>query len=314
MKIALYARGWDMAEWTQRIEAALPGSEVRTPDRLGDVNEIDYAFVWKPDPGFLAQFPNLKLICSLGAGVDALLSDPTLPPDVPLVRVIDPDLTNRMSEWVLLQVLMHHRNSLDYLQAQTEARWAFREDPIASEVRVGIMGLGVLGLDAAEKLKMMGYQVSGWSRSHKKIDGLQTYHGADGLDAMLAKTDILVCLLPHTPATEGILNLSLFRKMARDGVLGGPYVLNAGRGKLQVEDDIATAVTEGTLKGASLDVFEVEPLKKDSPLWSLPGVILTPHNAACSNANSTANYLARQVMLFAEGKEPESLVDRSVGY
>ena len=221
MIIALVVTGWDMDVWADRIRRELPGAEVRLPDALGDPAEIDYAFVWKPKPGFLATLPNLKVICSLGAGVDFLLQDPDLP-DVPVVRVIDPDLTHRMSEWVLLQCLMHHRRSLTYLAAQSACRWQQQEDAIASDVRVGVLGLGVLGLDAASKLQMMGYDVAGWSRSAKSVKGLETYHGEAGLDALCARTDILVSLLPHTPQTEGILNRALFAKLAKDGVLGGP--------------------------------------------------------------------------------------------
>ena len=313
MIIALVVTGWDMDVWADRIRRELPGAEVRLPDALGDPSEIDYAFVWKPKPGFLATLPNLKVICSLGAGVDFLLQDPDLP-DVPVVRVIDPDLTHRMSEWVLLQCLMHHRRSLTYLAAQSECRWQQQEDAIASDVRVGVLGLGVLGLDAASKLQMMGYDVAGWSRSAKSVEGLETYHAEAGLDALCARTDILVSLLPHTPQTEGILNRALFAKLAKDGVLGGPVIINAGRGKLQVEADIVAAIKDGTLKGASLDVFEVEPLAKNSPLWSLPNVILTPHNAASSSANATSAYVARQIRLYEAGKPMESVVDRNVGY
>lgn len=313
MIIALYANGWDMDVWAERIRRELPDAEVRLPDALGDVSEVDYAMVWKPEPGFLAKLPNLRLICSLGAGVDFLLTDPTLP-DVPIVRVIDPDLTARMSEWVVLQCLLHHRRSLAYLEAQSNAVWLNREDAIAGDIRVGILGLGVLGQDAAQKLQMMGYDVAGWSRSPKDIKGLSTYHGTDGLDAMLARTDILVCLLPHTTQTEGILNLTLFGKLAQDGALGGPVVLNAGRGKLQIEADIVTAIGDGTLHGASLDVFESEPLSSDSALWSLPNVILTPHNAASSSARATTAYITRQIRLFDAGEPVESLVDRSMGY
>ena len=313
MKIALFAKGWDMDAWAERIRHELPEAEVRLPDALGDPSDIDYAMVWKPDHGFLSGLPNLKLICSLGAGVDFLLTDHSLP-NLPIVRVIDPDLTARMSEWVTLQCLLHHRRSLAYLAAQAEKNWLAQDDASASDVRVGVLGLGVLGQDAAKKLQVMGYDVAGWSRSAKEIDGLHTYYGDEGLTALLARTDILVCLLPHTPQTEGILNLSLFRKLAQDGALGGPVVLNAGRGKLQVEEDIAAAIGEGILKGASLDVFETEPLPQSSPLWSLPGVIITPHNAASSSPNATSAYLARQIRLFEAGEPVESLVEKRRGY
>lgn len=313
MHIALFAKGWDHDIWAGRIKAVLPEAEIFGPDDQVDPASIDYAFVWKPDHGFLTRFANLKLICSLGAGVDFLLDDPALP-NVPIVRVIDPDLTGRMSEYVLLQCLLHHRRTLSYLRYQSAGIWKEQDDAAASEVRVSVLGLGVLGQDAARKLQMVGYDVAGWSRSAKGIDGLVTYHGDEGLDTLLGRTDILVSLLPHTPQTEGILNIELFRKLARDGVLGGPVLINAGRGKLQVERDIMEALDEGALIGASLDVFEEEPLRDGSPIWSHPSVILTPHNAAASSPKAITTYLAKQIRLFKAGKEPESLVDREVGY
>ncbi len=313
MKIALFAKGWDHDEWAGRIKAALPNAEIFSPDDMCDPADIDYAFVWKPDHGFLARFANLKLICSLGAGVDFLLEDPELP-NVPIVRVIDADLTGRMSEYVLLQCLLHHRRTLSYLRYQSAGIWKEQDDAAASEVRVSVLGLGVLGQDAARKLQMVGYDVAGWSRSAKQIEGLETYHGTEGLDALLARTDILVSLLPHTPQTEGLLNIDLFRKLARDGVLGGPVLINAGRGKLQVERDIMEALDEGSLIGASLDVFEEEPLSDGSPIWSHPSIILTPHNAASSSPKAITTYLAKQIALFEAGKTPESLVDRGTGY
>lgn len=313
MNILLYANGWDMDAWAARIRKELPQANIITPDTLTDPADIDYAMVWKPEPGYLAGFPNLKVICSLGAGVDFLMADPDLPA-VPVVRVIDPDLTGRMSEYVLLQCLLHHRRTLSYLRYQSAGIWKEQADVAASDIRVGVLGLGVLGLDAVKKLQMVGYDVAGWSRSAKAIDTVKTYAGTDGLDAMLARTDILVCLLPHTPETEGMLNLCLFRKLAQDGPLGGPVVINAGRGKLQVERDIIEALDEGSLIGASLDVFEEEPLREGSPIWSHPSIILTPHNAAVSAPTSTTAHLARQIMKFEAGEPMDSVVDRGAGY
>ncbi len=313
MNILLYAKGWDMDAWATRIRKELPDANIVTPDTLNDPQSIDYAMVWKPEPGYLARLPNLKVICSLGAGVDFLMADPDLP-KVPVVRVIDPDLTGRMSEYVLLQCLLHHRRTLSYLRYQAAGIWKDQADAPARDVRVGVLGLGVLGLDATRKLQMVGYDVAGWSRSPKQIEGLVTYSGEDGLEAMAARTDILVSLLPHTPDTEGMLNLHLFRKLAQDGPLGGPVVINAGRGKLQVERDIMEALDEGSLIGASLDVFEQEPLRDDSPIWSHPSIILTPHNSAVSDPTTTTAYLSRQLKLFEAGEPMESVVDRKAGY
>lgn len=313
MTIAFFAQGWDQQAWLDHIQQALPDHSVVGLEAVQDPSDIRYAMVWKPHAGALANFPNLEVIFSLGAGVDFLLEDPDLP-DCPIVRVIDKDLTNRMSEYVLLQCLLHHRRTLSYMRFQQAGMWLERDDAAASEIRVGILGMGVLGQDAATKLSMMGYDVAGWSRTAKDLDGVTCYHGEDGLNALVGRSDILVCLLPHTQETEGLLNLDLFRKLPRDGVLGGPILINAGRGKVQVERDIMEALDEGLLIGASLDVFENEPLRDGSPIWSHPNIILTPHNAAASSPKAIISYLADQLRLYEAGQPMESVVDRNVGY
>nr|WP_321454525.1 glyoxylate/hydroxypyruvate reductase A [uncultured Cohaesibacter sp.] len=313
MKIALTAKGWDLPDWIKNLKKQLPDAEICLSDDLGDKEAIDYALAWKGDTAFLNELPNLKAIFSLGAGVEFLTQDPNIS-DVPVVRVIGDDLTQRMCEYVVLNVLMHHRHSLRSIGLQSRKHWDQVPDASAEEFRVGILGIGVLGLAAAKKLQVLGYQVSGWSRSPKEVEDLVTYHGADGLEAMLAKTDILVSLLPHTPETEGILNLDLFKKLAKDGPLGGPVIINAGRGKLQVEADIVTAIKEGILAGASLDVFEQEPLPEDSPLWDLPNVIITPHIAAVSAPYATTKCISDQIKRNEAGLPMTGVVDRSAGY
>jgi glyoxylate/hydroxypyruvate reductase A len=192
-----------------------------------------------------------------------------------------------MSEYVVLHCLMHLREQRRYDAQQRQKLWDHDQiPPKASEVRVGIMGFGVLGQDAARKLRVMGFDVAGWSRSPKQVEGFRVYAGQD-LDAFLARTDILVALLPLTPSTRGILNRKLFGKLARDGRLGGPVLINAGRGRLQVEADILACLGDGTLKAATLDVFETEPLPANSPLWTHPAVTVTPHNAAVSEPEAT---------------------------
>ena len=207
---------------------------------MPDPNAIRYVMAWHPPPEALAGLPNLAVIFSLGAGVEHILSREALP-DVPVVRIVSDDLTRRMTEWVTLQVLMHHRQQRRYDRLQRERRWHELRQPAASEVRVGIMGMGVLGKSAAEVLVKLGFQVAGWSRRPKTIAGVESFHGEAGLDAFLARTDILVVLLPLTPETRGLLSMPLFGKLARDGALGGPVLINAGRGGLQVEADIVRA-------------------------------------------------------------------------
>ncbi len=196
-----------------------------------------------------------------------------------MARVAHPDLTMRVTEYVVLHVLMHHRRQRLYDAQQRERVWRVHDQPAASEVAVGVMGLGVIGQDVAAALGRIGFKVAGWSRTPKTIAGVEAFHGQAGLDAFLARTEILVCLLPRTRDTEGILNLALFRKLKRDGAAGGAFLINAGRGPLQVDADIVTALDDGTLAGCTLDVFPQEPLPPESPLWTHPKATITPHNA-----------------------------------
>jgi glyoxylate/hydroxypyruvate reductase A len=312
--LALVVTGWDAGPWERRFRAAAPGRDVRRwPDRLGDATDIAYAAAWLPPAGAFGAFPNLRAIFSLGAGVDSVLKDAALP-QVPVVRVVDPHLMRRMTEYVTLHVLMHHRRQRLYDGQQRARVWHEHAQPPAGEVNVGLMGLGVLGRDAAEVLVRLGFRVAGWSRSPRQLPGVETYHGAAGLDAFLARTEILVCLLPHTPATEGILNLALMRKLKRDGALGGACLINAGRGRLQIDADIAAALDEGALAGATLDVFPVEPLPPASPLWTNPKVTITPHNSAASVPEEVVAYIVRQIERFEAGKGLENVVDRTSGY
>ncbi|HEY1944211.1 MAG TPA: glyoxylate/hydroxypyruvate reductase A [Roseiarcus sp.] len=314
MSILLSVTGWDPTPWRRRFEALLPEAFLATPETLADRAAIRFAICWRPARGSLADLPNLKAIFSLGAGVDHLFEATDLP-DVPIVRVVDPDLTGRMSEWVVLNALLHLRDFRRYERQQRECVWDKDDDPpTAGEVRVGVMGLGELGRDAARKLKTLGFDVAGWSVSPKTESGVECFHGPAGLDAMLARTDILVALVPLTLATRGILNARLFAKLARGGALGGPIIVNGGRGGLQVEADILAALDEGVLRAASLDVFEPEPLPRDSRLWSHPNVIVSPHNAAVSSPGAVAHFVAEQIKAFERGEPLRHLVDRRRGY
>ena len=305
---------WDGAAWASKMRKALPGLDVRVWPQMGDEADIQYVAAWLPPTGVVKSLPNLKVIFSLGAGVDAILSDGSLPADTPIVRVNDPDLTMRMTEHVVLQVLLHHRQHARLHDNQRVKRWQqFPQHP-ASALRVGIMGLGVLGRDAARKLNQLGFEVLGWSRSQKTITGVTCFAGPSGLDGFLACCDILVCLLPATPDTDGILNMGLFKKLARNGPLAAPVLINAGRGRQQVEADILQALDDGTLLGASLDVFSQEPLPADSRFWHHPKVILTPHTAADSDAATICSYVAQQIIRFERDGTLENLVDRKLGY
>jgi glyoxylate/hydroxypyruvate reductase A len=296
------------------MEALLPSHKIVMMDESFDRESVRYALGWRHPAGALKDLPNLRVILSLGAGVDHLFSDPALP-DKPIVRVVDPDLTNRMSEWVVMHALVHLRQLRRYERQQSEHVWADDdEQPKASDLQIGVLGLGVMGKDAAAKLKALGFKVAGWSASPKSLPDVTCFSGADGLTRMLAQTDMLVVLLPLTEATRGIINASLLSQLKQDGPLGGPVLINAGRGGLQVEADILAALDFGALKGASLDVFEREPLPQDSRLWSHPAVYISPHNAAISSPKAVAALLARQIEAHERGEPLAHLVDRRRGY
>lgn len=314
MSILLALSGWPLDHWRDRLGALLPGREIVALGEPFDRRSVHYAVAWRYPPRSLAGLPNLAAILSPGAGVDHLLRDPDLPA-VPLYRIIDPDLTTRMSEYVVLHCLLHLRGFLRDQANQRQHRW--EPDPLqpaASDVRVGILGFGVLGQDAAGKLALMGFDVAGWTRGDRQVPGFEVYAGAQQLPAFLARTDILVALLPLTGETRGILSRPLLSGLARDGRLGRPVLINAGRGGLQNEADILELLGDGTLGAASLDVFETEPLPADSPLWDHPSVIVTPHNAASSDPDAITRRIASQILAIEAGETPEGLVDRARGY
>jgi glyoxylate/hydroxypyruvate reductase len=305
---------WSPERWKRRFDEVCSDRRVLLlPDAACDPAEIHYAAVWKPAPGELAAFPNLRVIFNLGAGVDALMADSTLP-KVPLVRVAVRDLTERMTEYVVLHVLMHHRQELYLRNSQREKRWAPKFQWPASAISVGIMGLGTLGANAAEMLKRLGFRVSGWSRNPRQIDGVECFHGNAQLEPFLQRTDILVCLLPLTSDTRHILNRALFAQLNRTSPLGAPVLINAGRGGLQAEADILACLDDGTLGAASLDVYATEPLPADSPFWTHPKVILTPHNAADTDPDEISKYVAGQIERFEAGEPLENVVDLARGY
>jgi glyoxylate/hydroxypyruvate reductase len=312
--LAFIMSGWDMNLWTKAMHQSDPALELRHyPDAMGHAKDINYALVWRPPPHVLKGLPNLKAVFSLGAGVDSILADNTLP-DVPIVRIVDPDMTMRMSEFVVMHVLMHHRQQKRIEENQRAKLWDAFATHAASALRVGIMGFGVLGQDAAEKLQHMGFKVVGWSQTKKNVPGIETYAGKKELDAFLGRSDILVVLLPHTPETTHIINRELIRKLSQRGPFGAPILINAGRGKLQKQADIVECLDRGELYAASLDVFEEEPLPQDDPLWNHPKVYVSPHVAADSDPETICRNVLRQIRSYESGGALENVVDRRRGY
>ena len=309
-RVLVAISGYDPEQWRALIEPRR--TAVLEPDGPA-APLIRYAIVWKQVPAVLATLPNLKAIFSAGAGVDHLLASPHLP-EVPIVRVVDPNLTQYMVEYVCWRGLDHHRQGRVYREQQPQKLWHEPPQPMASQVSVGVMGLGHLGRACARSLAGLGFSVRGWSRTERTLDGVTTFHGAAGLDTFLAGTDILVVLLPLTAATRGIIDAALLKALRRDGPLGGPILINAGRGGLQKEADILRALDDGTLKEASLDVFETEPLPASSALWEHPRVMVTPHAAATSFPDQLVPPMLDQMDACDRGEPLVNVVDREAGY
>lgn len=299
----------DPDTWREALLARLPDLDFRVgPDEVGDPAEIDLALTWRPQPGALAAFPNLKAILALGAGVDGLLADATLP-DVPLCRMVDPALTRGMIDYVLLAVLRHHRG-FDLLERQQRARrWGFAMPRMVEDTTVGVMGLGVLGRAVAEAIARHGFTTRGWSRTPKQVAGVTTFAGEAGFDDFLAATDMLVCLLPATRETAGIVDARSLAKLPK-----GAFVINAARGHHVVDEDLLAAIASGHVAGATLDVFHREPLPPEHPFWAEERILVTPHCAAYSDASSGADYVAENIRRARDGRPLLNVVDRARGY
>lgn len=299
----------DPVAWRAALAAAAPGLEMRIWPDAGDLADIEVALVWQPPPGLLARLPNLRLIQSLGAGIDHLLADPTLPRSVPVARMLDGSLTRQMVVYVLLAAFDLHRDMARYRAASARGDWcpALPGDPGAC--RIGVMGLGAMGGAVAQAFAGLGFAVAGWSRSPKRRDGVEGHHGPAGLKAFLARTDILVCLLPITPETEAILDAECFAALP-----AGAAVVNAARGGHLVEADLVAALESGHLSGAWLDVLGREPLPRDNPLWAHPKITVTPHIAAWVLPASAAPSVAENLRLARAGEPIPGALDIARGY
>lgn len=295
--------------WRRVLLELEPGLDLREWPEIGDPNDIEYALVWKPPPGELKGYPNLKAIFSIGAGIDHLASDPELPRNVPVVRMVEPGLTAGMTEFVVMSVLYHHRFMLDYAAQARAHQWREIDQVPAWERRVGIMGLGVLGGDAAEKLVALRFDVAGWSGSPKDLPGVTSFHGADGFLPFLNRSDILVCLLPLTPETTDILDARAFAALPQ-----GAALISVGRGPQVVEEDLLAALATGHLDGATLDVFREEPLPADSPFWDHPRVVVVPHVASMTIARGACEFVIDNIRRFEAGQPLHHVVDLDKGY
>ncbi|HEY4942681.1 MAG TPA: glyoxylate/hydroxypyruvate reductase A [Rhizomicrobium sp.] len=275
-----------------------------------DPADIEYAVSFRPPPGLLRSLPKLKAVFSLGAGVDGFLIDPDFPKDKPLIRFVDETLSREMAQFAVLHVLMQHRTVHFFSAAQAEGKWRQRMLPRRTEdARVGILGLGEIGTVCALRLRELGFPVTGWSRSRKDVKGVKSFAGASELDAFLEQCDFLVCVLPLTQDTRHILNARTFAKLPK-----GAYVINIARGGHVNEPDLIAALDSGHLSGATLDVFETEPLPETSPLWKHPRIIATPHIAAITSPLAAARSVVDGIAAIERGEAPKNVVDMTRGY
>jgi glyoxylate/hydroxypyruvate reductase A len=295
--------------WVKHLRAQDPGLDLRVWPETGQTDEIEFILCWKHPLGELKKYRNLKCIASLGFGVDHILRDPDVPPGVPIVRLIDASMIAAMSEYILTAILHHTRQFDLFQQDKSRKMWQARRPLHPQNVRVGIMGLGHLGADAARKLRLLGFQVSGWSRTVKHVEGLTVWAGPDALEEFLSQADVLVCLLPLTHETQGVLNRRTFARLP-----AGAYIINAARGEHLVEEDLLTALDSGHLSGACLDVFREEPLPESHPFWNHPRITITPHIASLTDPRTVAPQLVENYRRVHSGLAPLHVINIETGY
>jgi glyoxylate/hydroxypyruvate reductase len=299
----------DPVAWSAALKAAMPELEIRVSPELGDRADIETALVWRAPPGELASLPNLKLITNLGAGVDPILADPTVPQHIPVARLGDAVMAQMMAQFVTMCVLRHYRDLSRYERQHRERRWDY-ELPIPSyDCGVGIMGIGLLGGAAARMLSSIGFPVAGWGRSPRAIDGVDTYHGASGLASFLGRTDILVCLLPLTHETRHIVDRRVLYQLPR-----GAKLINCGRGGTVDESALLEALRDGQIAEATIDVFETEPLPSEHPLWGMQNVLVLPHIASIAVPEVAARDVVENIRRLRAGEPLLNIVDRERGY
>ncbi|KAB8307555.1 glyoxylate/hydroxypyruvate reductase A [Erwinia endophytica] len=294
--------------WARLLAELAPEINFRQWPDIGNPLDVDYLVAWQPPENIMQWFPNLKVLFSVGAGADQF-DYASLPPELPVVRMIEPGLTQGMVEYVTFAVLGLHRGMPRYLQQQRQQQWLEQPAKPAAQCRVGVMGVGTLGEAVLQPLVQFGYDCAGWSRTAKNLPGVQSYVGEAQLNAFLARTDILICLLPLTDATEGILNASLFAQLPP-----GAALVQVGRGRQLNHQHLLEALNQQQLSAAVIDVTQPEPLPEGHPFWRHPAIWLTPHIASQTQPESAVRALLDNIRRFENGEPMQGLVDRQRGY
>ena len=296
------------AEWARLFAERAPDIPFRLWPDIGNPADVRHLVAWVPPDDIATTFPNLELVFSVGAGVDQFDTS-KVPAHIPLVRMLEPGIAETMVEYVTMAVLALHRDLLHFINQQKQQVWREIRITPAKRRHVGVMGLGQLGQAVLARLKAFGFPLSGWNRSPRQIEGVTCYAGADALPDFLAQVDILVCLLPLTDQTRGILNADLFACLPR-----GAGLVNVGRGPHLVESDFLAALDSGALSGAVLDVTDPEPLAVGHPFWSHPRILLTPHNASMTTPDTAVDFVLDVIARHRRGEELPGRVDRTRGY
>ena len=309
MALLLAPIGGPTPEWKRLLTAEFPGMDIRSLPDIGNPADIDVAAIARVPPGLLASLPNLRLIISLMAGQETLLADRTLPAHVPMVRAGNPAGDQMMNDNALLHVLRHHRLLPEYQLAQQRREWKRLPVLRTSERKVGVMGLGQIGLGIAKYLRDHGFATAGWARSPRQLEGIEVFHGRDRLGAFLGRSEIVVNMLPMTGETENILDRAAFAAMPK-----GAALVNLARGQHVVDRDLIAALDEGHLAAATLDVFREEPLGAESPLWGHPRITVMPHVSRRHDAVDVVPRIAENLRRLAAGKPLLQPVDRAAGY
>ncbi|MCU6434840.1 glyoxylate/hydroxypyruvate reductase A [Undibacterium sp. Jales W-56] len=309
MKIIFHATGGNPDHWLHSLNLALPQHDIRVWQE-GDTAPADYAIVWKPPAAMLAGRSALKAIFNLGAGVDAILQlGDALPAGVPVIRLDDAGMGIQMAEYVSHALLRYFRRFDSYEQQRQAQHWRFLKPFDKQDFPVGILGLGVLGQRIAHAIAHFDFPIHGWSRTPKNIEGVSCYAGQQGLTAFLQASKVLVCILPLTDDTSGILNRENLQKLPK-----GAYLINVARGAHVVEEDLLALVQEEHIAGATLDVFQQEPLPAGHPFWSEPRISITPHIAALTLRDESARQIAGKIQALQQGQAISGIVDASRGY
>lgn len=306
MSLAIISPGRDPNIWVDNFKKLDPNIDVHVYPDITAPENVEAVALWNHPKGILSKFPNLKLICSMGAGVDHILTDESIPGDIPITRIVDDKLTTSMTNYVVMAVLNHHRQIKRYQENQKKKEWDMTNPELP--VTVGILGVGELGGDIADKLLHLRFEVVGFGNSPKENLNYDYYFG-DEMHKFLSKINILVCMLPLTAETEGILNLEFFRKCQK-----GTYLINVARGKHLIEEDLLYALDEGYISGAMLDVFQKEPLPVEHPFWERSEITITPHIASVTNPEAAAPQIIENYHRIKERQPFINQINRKKGY